>query len=669
MQKAKLTLVGAGPGDPELITLKGMRALQQADAVLYDALANPELLRYVKEGAPAIFVGKRKDQHAFAQEEINQLIVDLAHKHGHVVRLKGGDPFVFGRGFEELQAARQHGIDVEYVPGISSANAVAGLAGIPITHRGTSESYWVITATNSAGEVSDDLHAAARTKATVVVLMGVGQLDKIVDTYRKAGSENLPVAIIQSGSLPHQKAITGTIGTISRKATENKIEAPAVIVIGEVVHLHEDFEPALLQQTDNVTAPPFDYQLALEKQLEKIKQAGSYRYFLDVNKSAQHFPKFYFEDYQGQKKQAINWCSNDYLCMSVNEEVISRLSFVAHRSGAGSGGTRNISGTTIYHRELEQTLASLHRKEAALIFGGAYLANLTALGTLGKLLPGCIFLSDARNHASIIEGIRASGGEKQIFRHNDVRHLEELLQRIPRGTPKVVVFESIYSMSGNVAPVREILALTKKYNALSYIDEVHAVGMYGAHGGGVVSELQLEDSIDIVNGTLAKGFGVIGGYVAGNKTIVDAIRSFGSGFIFTTSLPPAVCAAATKSIEWLRENPEVKVTFQHKVTQLREVLAAHGIPFVANQSHITTVQVGNATACKQMADVLLHEHGVYIQPVNYPTVPRGEECLRLTVTLRHEEKDMIALAKSLSAVLAAAKRQAADQIKPESFSA
>lgn len=669
MRKAKLTLVGAGPGDPELITLKGMRSLQHADAVLYDALANPELLRYVKEGAPAIFVGKRKDQHAFTQEEINQLIVELAQKHGHVVRLKGGDPFVFGRGFEELQAARQHGIEVAYVPGISSANAVAGLAGVPITHRGTSESYWVITATNSAGEISDDLQTAARTKATVVVLMGVGQLEKIVDTYRKAHSENLPVAIIQSGSLPHQKAITGTIGTISRKAKEKEIEAPAVIVIGEVVHLHEDFEREHPQQSETPVAAPFNYEAALGKQLENLKQAGSYRYFLDVNKSAQHFPKFYFEDYQGQKKQATNWCSNDYLCMSVNEEVISRLSFVAHRSGAGSGGTRNISGTTIYHGELEQTLASLHRKDAALIFGGAYLANLTALGTLGKLLPGCVFLSDARNHASIIEGIRASGAEKRIFRHNDVRHLEELLQRIPSGTPKIVVFESIYSMSGSVAPVREILALTKKYNALSYIDEVHAVGMYGTEGGGFVSALQLEASVDFVNGTLAKGFGVFGGYVAGSKTMVDAIRSFGSGFIFTTSLPPAVCAAATKSIEWLRENPQVKLTFHRKVMQLREILAAHGISFVENKSHITTIHVGHAAACKQIADVLLHEHGIYIQPVNFPTVPRGEECLRLTVTTRHEEKDMISLAKHLSAVLAAVKRDVTGRIKPETFSA
>ena len=394
-----------------------------------------------------------------------------------------------------------------------------------------------------------------------------------------------------------------------------------------------------------------EYDSFFAQKIDQLKKDGNYRYFLDVNKSAQHFPKFYYEDEQGKKKSAINWCSNDYLCMSVHEEVISKLSFVAHKSGVGSGGTRNISGSTIHHRELEQTLADLHKKKSALLFNGAYLANLTTLSTLGKILPGCVFLSDERNHASIIEGIKASGCEKHVFKHNDVDHLEQLLESFDPSLPKIIAFESVYSMSGSIAPIKEIVRLAKKHKALTYIDEVHAVGIYGNDGAGVTSEMNLQHKVDIINGTLAKGFGVIGGYIAAQKNIVDVIRSFGSGFIFTTSLPPAVCSAANKSIEILRDNKRIRPAYLNKVKRLRTVLTKQAVPFNSNASHITIVPVGDSAKCKKISDKLLLEHGIYIQPINYPTVKRGEECLRITLSMRHEEDDMLYLAKSLKQVL------------------
>jgi 5-aminolevulinate synthase len=394
-----------------------------------------------------------------------------------------------------------------------------------------------------------------------------------------------------------------------------------------------------------------NYDDVLARQLEQLKQSGSYRYFLDINKSALNFPRFYYKDENEQEKTAVNWCSNDYLCMSVNPQVIETFGRVAGQSGAGSGGTRNISGTTIYHRELEQKLAVLHKKESALLFGGAYLANQTTLSTLGRLFPEAIFLSDEKNHASLIEGMRATGCEKAIFRHNDPAHLEELLKELPAEQPKILAFESVYSINGTIAPLREILALAKKYNCLTYLDEVHAVGLYGLDGGGVTSQLGLQNEIDIVNGTLAKGFGVIGGYIAASRNIVDAIRSFGSGFIFTTSLPPAVCAAAIKSIDLVRYDDGLRKSFHANVARLREVLKQQGISYSKNPSHITPVQIGDSVTCKRMADRLLHEFGIYIQPVNYPTVKRGEECLRIIVTVKHTEDDILHLAGSLRTVM------------------
>jgi 5-aminolevulinate synthase len=394
-----------------------------------------------------------------------------------------------------------------------------------------------------------------------------------------------------------------------------------------------------------------DYQLFLNQRLQELKDSGAYRYFLEVNKSAQHFPSFYYGDEKGQQHAAVNWCSNDYLGMSTNEEVISKLGFVIHRSGTGSGGTRNISGTTNHHKELERTLASWHRKEAALLFNGAYQANVTTLQTLGKNIPGLVFFSDERNHASIIEGIRGCKNEKKIFRHNDVEHLEELLRSVPADQPKLIVFESVYSMSGSISPVKAIAELAKKYNALTYIDEVHGVGLYGESGAGILEQERLQYSIDIVNGTLSKAVGVFGGYIAASAIIIDFIRSFGSGFIFTTSLPPAICAAANKSIQFIQQNDQVRKLFFENVKQLRIVFANNEIGFRQNDSHITIIPMEDATRCRQIANHLLEKHGVYLQPINYPTVPVGEECLRIIITARHLPKHINHLAYSLKKIL------------------
>src|SRR6187551_3909892 len=394
-----------------------------------------------------------------------------------------------------------------------------------------------------------------------------------------------------------------------------------------------------------------DYHSFFKDKLQQLKDNGSYRYFLEVNKSAQHFPNFYYTDEKGQQHAAVNWCSNDYLGMSTNEEVISKLGFVTHRSGTGSGGTRNISGTTNHHKELEKTLATWHRKEAALLFNGAYQANVTTLQAIGKNIPGLVFFSDERNHASIIEGIRGCKNEKKIFRHNDLEHLEDLLRSVPADNPKLIVFESVYSMSGSISPVKAIGELAKKYGALTYIDEVHGVGLYGESGAGILEQEGQQDSIDIVNGTLSKAIGVFGGYIAGTATIIDFIRSFGSGFIFTTSLPPAICAAANKSIQFIQQNEQLRKHFFENVKQLRTAFDNNEIGFGQNDSHITIIPMENATKCRQIANQLLEKHGVYLQPINYPTVPVGEECLRIIITARHLPKHINHLAYSLKMIL------------------
>ncbi len=394
-----------------------------------------------------------------------------------------------------------------------------------------------------------------------------------------------------------------------------------------------------------------NYNNILQQKLDSLKQQGSYRHFLEVNKSAQHFPNFYYKNNEGVQRSAINWCSNDYLCMSTHEDVIAKLSFVSHRSGTGSSGTRNISGTTIHHIELENTLAAWHKKEAALLFNGAYQANASTLQTLGKHINGLVFISDEYNHASIIEGMKAAGNEKKIYRHNDVQQLEEILQSIPYSQPKIIVFESVYSMAGTIANAKEIIALAKQYNALTYVDEVHAVGLYGPTGAGIFEQESLQEEVDIVNGTLSKAIGVFGGYIAASKTVIDFIRSFGSGFIFTTSLPPAICAAANKSIQLIQQNALYRKAFHDNVILLRNVLHENGVAYTPNQSHITRIHIGEAKRCKQLADGLLQLQGVYLQPINFPTVAKGEECLRIIVTAKHQPKHIHHLAYSLKKLL------------------
>jgi 5-aminolevulinate synthase len=393
------------------------------------------------------------------------------------------------------------------------------------------------------------------------------------------------------------------------------------------------------------------YLNTLATKIEELKKNGNYRYFLDSNKSSRHFPRFYFFDDKGNKRSAVNWCSNDYLCMSIDEDVISKLTFTAHHCGVGSGGTRNISGTSSLHKELETTIANLHNKESALVFNSAFLANLSALSTLGKAFESCIFISDERNHSSLIEGIKSSGAEKIIFRHNDTDHLERILRDIPLNRAKIIVFESVYSINGSIAPVEKITLLAKKYNAISYIDEVHAVGIYGKKGSGMCEELKMEQNVDVINGTLAKAFGTLGGYIAGNSILIDFVRSFGAGFIFTTSLPPSLCSATIKSISKVSENEQMRQEYMQKVKQLRKLLKDARVPYLSNQSHITPIHIGNSKKCKEIASALLNDFGIYLQPINPPTVKHGEDCLRLTVSLRHTEDDMVYLADSLSKLL------------------
>lgn len=394
-----------------------------------------------------------------------------------------------------------------------------------------------------------------------------------------------------------------------------------------------------------------NYNNIFQQKLDQLKEQGAYRQFLEVNKSAQHFPNFYYKNNEGVQRSAVNWCSNDYLCMSIHEEVIAKLSFVAHRTGTGSSGTRNISGTTIHHIELENTLANWHKKEAALLFNGAYQANASTLQTLGKHIEDLVFISDEYNHASIIEGMKAAGNEKKIFKHNNIEHLEEILQTIPFHQPKIIVFESVYSMAGTIANAKEIITLAKQYNALTYIDEVHAVGLYGATGAGILEQYNIQSEIDIVNGTLSKAIGVFGGYIAASKTIIDFIRSFGSGFIFTTSLPPAICAAANKSIQLIQQDYELRNSFFEKVQLLRSVLTENEVLYTENNAHITIIHIGEANHCKHLANDLLQLQSVYLQPINFPTVPKGQECLRIIVTPKHQPKHIHHLAYSLKKLL------------------
>ncbi len=390
-----------------------------------------------------------------------------------------------------------------------------------------------------------------------------------------------------------------------------------------------------------------DYNDQLDHALNRLHEEGRYRTFIDIERENGNFPHAMWRREDGTQTPISVWCGNDYLGMGQHPKVLAAMHEAIDATGAGSGGTRNISGTTVYHKRLEAELADLHGKESALLFTSAYIANDSTLSTLPKLFPGLIIYSDALNHASMIEGVRRNGGTKRIFRHNDVAHLRELLAADDPSTPKLIAFESVYSMDGDFGPIKEICDLADEFNALTYIDEVHAVGMYGPRGAGVAERDGLMQRIDIINGTLAKAYGVMGGYVAASHKMCDAVRSYAPGFIFTTSLPPAVAAGAAASVAHLKQDQELRERHQLQAKILKMRLKAAGLPIIDHGSHIVPVIVGNPVHTKKLSDMLLSEFGIYVQPINFPTVPRGTERLRFTPSPVHGAQEIDKLVKAM----------------------
>jgi 5-aminolevulinate synthase len=389
-----------------------------------------------------------------------------------------------------------------------------------------------------------------------------------------------------------------------------------------------------------------DYSAFFATALDRLRDERRYRVFADLERLAGRFPRAVWHSPHGPRDVVV-WCSNDYLGMGQHPKVIGAMVETATRMGTGAGGTRNIAGTNHPLVTLEHELADLHQKEAALIFTSGYVSNQTGIATLAKLMPNCLILSDAFNHNSMIEGVRQSGCEKQIFRHNDLEHLEQLLKTTSRERPKMIVFESLYSMDGDVAPINAICDLAERYGAMTYLDEVHAVGMYGPRGGGMSEAQGAMGRVDVIEGTLAKAFGCLGGYISGPMPMIDAVRSYAPGFIFTTALPPAVCAAATAAIRHLKSSNWERERHQDRAARVKTVLAAAGLPIMPSETHIVPVFVGNPELCKTASDRLLEQHGIYIQPINYPTVPKGTERLRITPSPYHDDSLIVALAEAL----------------------
>jgi 5-aminolevulinate synthase len=392
------------------------------------------------------------------------------------------------------------------------------------------------------------------------------------------------------------------------------------------------------------------YDSALDTALQRLRDEGRYRTFIDIERRRGQYPHAVWKRPDGTEKDITVWCGNDYLGMGQHPEVLAAMHEALEATGAGSGGTRNISGTTVYHKRLEAELADLHGKEAALVFTSAYIANDATLSTLRQVFPGLIIYSDALNHASMIEGIRRGPGEKRIFRHNDLAHLRGLLAADDPAAPKLIAFESIYSMDGDFGPIKEICDLAEEFGALTYIDEVHAVGMYGPRGAGVAERDGQMHRIDIINGTLAKAYGVFGGYIAASAKMVDAVRSYAPGFIFTTSLPPAVAAGGAASVRILKTAQHLRDAHQTQARILKLRLKGMGLPIIDHGSHIVPVHVGDPIHCKMLSDMLLETYGIYVQPINFPTVPRGTERLRFTPSPVHDAAAIDHLIKSMDSL-------------------